>query len=230
MEKIDKRRHYIIVLDTETTNTRRTDTGQLDTSDVLMYDCGWCVMDTKGNIYEERSYINSDIFYESELMRSAYYAKKIPMYKEQIKSGERILTNTYNIRKQMLEDIKKYSIKEVCAHNARFDYRALQNIQRWTTKSKFRYWMPCGIIWWDSLKMARDIICKMPTYRKFCEANNLLTKNGTPSATAESLYKFITKNPNFIESHTGLEDVRIEREIILYCYKQHKKMRKILWE
>jgi hypothetical protein len=33
-----------------------------------------------------------------------------------------------------------------------------------------------------------------------------------------------------VESHTGLEDVQIEREIVLYCYKQHKPMKKLLFD
>jgi hypothetical protein len=80
------------------------------------------------------------------------------------------------------------------------------------------------------MKMARDVILKMPTYRTFCENHGLLTKNGRLSASAENLYRFIIKDPNFIESHTGLEDVQIERQILWYCLRQKKKMRKKLWE
>ena len=78
--------------------------------------------------------------------------------------------------------------------------------------------------------MASDVILKMPTYRRFCEEHCLLTKNGRLSATAENLYRFIIKDPTFVESHTGLEDVEIESQILAYCYKQHKKMRKKLYE
>jgi DNA polymerase III alpha subunit (gram-positive type) len=116
------------------------------------------------------------------------------------------------------------------AHNARFDLNALNTILRYTTKSKYRYWFPYGTEIWDTMKMARDVIHKMQTYKDFCERHNLKTKNGRLSTTAESLYKFITNNPNFVESHTGLEDVQIEREILFYCYRQHKPMRKLLYE
>ena len=231
MNKIDRRHHYILVCDTETANTFRKENGQLDTSSVLVYDCGWCVMDTAGNIYKEQSFVNRDIFVgERELMQSAYYAKKIPQYVEDLRAGKRKMATTYEIRKAMLDDLKTYEIKEVVAHNARFDYNALNTLQRWTTKSKYRYWFPYGVEIWDTMKMARDVIHKMPTYRKFCEENGYLTKNGSLSTTAENLYKFISKNADFKESHTGLEDVQIEREIFLYCKKQHKKMRKKLWE
>ena len=48
--KIDKRHHYVLVVDTETANTLMREDGKMDMSCVLMYDCGWCVMDTKGKV------------------------------------------------------------------------------------------------------------------------------------------------------------------------------------
>ena len=231
MNKIDYRRHYVLVLDTETANTARTEDGKLDTSSVLMYDCGWSIVDTKGNVYKEQSFVNRDIFvYERELMDSAYYGWKIPQYVEDLRNGKRKMASTYEIRKAMLADMELYHITEVVAHNARFDRDALDTIQRWTTKSKYRYWFPYGTEIWDTMKMARDVIHKMPTYRRFCEENGFLTANGRLSATAENLYRFIIKDPTFVESHTGLEDVQIEREIMFYCFRQHKKMRKGLYE
>ena len=224
---LDRRRHYILVLDTETANTQTTDEGKLDMSSVLPYDMGYCIMDTKGNIYLERSFVIDDIFCgEWMLTTSAYYANKIPMYIRDLAKGKRTLARASQIRKQVHEDIEQFRIKEVCAHNARFDINALNNLMRWTTESRIRYFFPYNIEVWDSLAMARSVIAKMPTYRKYCEKNNLLTPTGRLSMTAESLYRFVRFDDDFQESHTGLEDVRIEREIILYCYRQHKPMKK----
>ena len=89
--------------------------------------------------------------------------------------------------------------------------------------------MPFGTEVWDTMKMASDTICKQKTYKKFCEENGYLTKKGQVRKTAEILYKYITKNNDFIESHTGLEDVMIEKEILAYCFRQHKAMRKKLY-
>ena len=227
---IDHRHHYVLVLDTETANTLTDENGKMDMSNVLVYDCGWSVVDTRGNVYEERSFVNRDIFvYERELMASAYYAKKIPQYVEEIRKGLRTMADTYEIRQAMLADMVMYGITEVVAHNARFDYNALNVLQRWETKSAFRYWFPYGTEIWDTMRMAREVILKMPTYRKFCEDNGFLTKNGRLSATAENLYRFIINDPDFIESHTALEDVQIEREIMWYCMRQHKAMEKRLF-
>ena len=229
--KIDRRHIYGICLDTETANTIVTENGQLDMSNTLFYDLGFQVIDSHGRTYgREFSFVNSDIFiHEAELMESAYYAKKIPQYKEDLANGKRVLANTYEIRKALCDVVAEYGCQFVIAHNARFDYNALNNTQRWTTKSKYRYFLPRGLEWWDTLKIARSVMGEMPTYRKFCEENGYITKTGRLRFTAEICYRFITKDNTFKESHTGLEDVKIESEILAYCHRQHKAMKKKLW-
>lgn len=230
MNKIDRRHIYGICLDTETANTIQDENG-LDMSNVLFYDLGFQLVDSHGRTYGKKfSFVNSDIFtHEAELMQSAYYAKKLPQYRQDIANGKRTLANTYEIRKALVDLINEYDCKFVCAHNARFDYNSLNNTQRWTTKSRFRYFLPYGLEWWDTLKMARSVMGKMPTYQRFCEENGYTTKTGKPRFTAEICYRFITKDNTFVESHTGLEDVEIETEILRYCHRQHKPMKKKLW-
>lgn len=227
---IDHRHVYGIMLDTETANTRTDEDGKLDMRDTLPYDFGFAVIDSHGRVYETFSFVNSDIFvYERELMQSAYYAKKIPQYVEELQSGQRTMANTYEIRKAIMDKIAEYDCKFVAAHNARFDVNACNNIQRWSTKSKYRWFFPYDIEFWDTMKMAESVILKMPTYRKFCEENGYITANGRLRKTAEILYRFISKDEDFIEEHTGLEDVLIEAQILAYCVRQHKSMKKKLW-
>ena len=227
---MDRRISYKIVIDTETCPIDKDLTDVLPTN-MWTYDCGWAVVDKRGNVYRTRSFINADIFFdEKDLMKSAYYAEKIPRYWEDIKAGRRTLTSFYNIRKTLMEDIAEFNVTEIFAHNMRFDYGTLNTTQRWLTKSKYRYFFSKDLVICDTLKMARDVIAKMPTYRRFCEENGYMTKNNQVKLTAEVIFRFITKNNDFVENHTGLEDVLIEKEILAYCYKQHKKMRKKLWE
>ena len=226
MNKIDRRITYIVMLDTETCNTIQEDKG-LDMSSVLVYDIGWQIIDKRGKVYEQKSYINSDIFYhEAELMKSAYYAKKIPQYLQDIIEGKRQVATYYEIRKDLCETMVRYETNIVCAHNARCDYNSTNITQRWLTKSKYGYFLPYGTEVWDTLKASRLVIQKMPSFQKFCKENNFLTKhkNPRPQLTAEVLYKFISKDLNFAESHTGLEDVDIERQILAYCFKRKARI------
>ena len=229
MNKIDRRIHYIIVMDTETCHTTDAE-GNTDMTHPFVYDIGWEVTDKRGTVYEKKSYIVKDIFTgEADLMKSAYYSNKIPQYLKDITDGKRVVDTYYNIRKDFLDTMARYETKTVAAHNMSFDNRATSATQKWLTKSKFRYFFPYDVELWDTMKMARSVIHKMPTYRKFCEKHEMLTASGRLPTTAEALYKFISRNPNFKESHTGLEDVQIERSIMFYCYRQHRKMDKVLY-
>ncbi len=216
--KIDRRKSYYIVFDTETAN---------GLNDPIMYDLGFAVIDKKGNVYETHSFVIREVFYGmKDLMQSAYYAEKIPRYKKQIRNGERKVVSLFEARKVFSEVVKKYNVKVAIAHNARFDYRSTSTTQRYLTKSKYRFFLPYGIELWDTMKMANDTICKQKTYRKWCYRNGYVTKNNQVRKTAEVLYRYISGNYDFVESHTGLEDVLIEKEIFVHCLRQHKPMRK----
>ena len=220
--KIDRRKNYIVVLDTETAN---------DLDNPLVYDIGWAIVDKYGNVYRQRSFINREIFFlEKDLMNSSYYAEKLPIYYKRIANGEAKVANWLTIKKILWEDMAEFETNIVSAHNARFDYKATTTTQRWLTKSAYRYFFPKGTEVWDTLKMARDVIGKMPTYRKWCEVNDYICRNGQLKMTAEVLYRFISGQEEFDEEHTGLADVLIEKDILAYCYRQHKPMRKKLWE
>jgi DNA polymerase III epsilon subunit-like protein len=222
-----------MMMDTETANTLMRGDGSLDMTSVFVYDIGWQVTDKRGFLYEQKSYIVKEIFFdEAALMKSAYYASKIPQYLKDIAEGKRIVASYYDIRKDFIETMQRYETNTVCAHNARFDYNATNTTERWLTKSKYRFFLPYGTEVWDTLKMARDVVSHTPTYIKFCEENGFMTKHKTPRPrlTAEILYRYITGNLEFEESHTGLEDVDIERQILAYCFAKHKAMAKGAWE
>lgn len=215
---MDRRKNYYLTIDTETCNT-------LD--DALVYDLGGCIHDKKGNVYETFSFVIYEVFCGmSDIMKSAYYAEKLPRYRQQIKEGSRKIVK-YSTAKFYIKNLcDKYNVKAIIAHNARFDYNATATTQRYLTKSKYRYFLPYGVPIYDTLRMANDTICKQKSYIAFCEKYDYLTKNGKPKATAEILYRYISGQNDFIESHTGLEDVLIEKEIFAHCMRQHKKMRK----
>ena len=216
--KVDKRKRYYIVFDTETAN---------GLNDPIVYDLGFAVVDKMGNVYARYSLVIREVFFGmKDLMRSAYYANKLPQYYEQIASGERQVVSMYEAKKLFADVCKEYNVKVAIAHNARFDYRATSKTQRYITKSKYRFFLPYGIELWDTMKMANDTICKQVHYKEWCYNNGYLTKNGRVRKTAEILYRYISGDDNFIESHTGLEDVLIEKEIFVHCMRQHKPMRK----
>lgn len=228
---MDKRINYLIGLDTETCNGILID-DKLDLTQSLVYDIGWAVVDKRGKVYRTRSFVVREIFYGMrDVMRSAYYADKIPQYEQDIKNGTRSLASLFRIRQTLINDIKLYGVKNIFAHNASFDVRALNNTIRYITKSRFRWFFPWDIVVWDTLKMAKQVIGSQKSYQIYCAEHGYLTKHRKPRVrlTAEILYRYLTGNETFAESHTGLEDVLIETKILTHCIRQHKKMEKRLY-
>lgn len=211
----------VIVIDTETTNSLE---------EPICYDIGFSIVDKfSGNVIDKRSYVIADIFLDKELMNTAYFKEKIPQYWNEIKNGDRVLTSFRKIAIEFRKLMKENEIEEVYAHNMRFDYRALNLTQRFITCSKFRYFFPYGIKICDTLKMAREVLRDNQQYREFCVANNFVTSNNQNRYTAEVIYRFLTNDIDFVESHTGLEDVLIEKEILRYCLELAPDLNGELW-
>lgn len=209
-----------IVVDTETTNS---------IDDPLCYDVGFAVVDKFGKVYEKHSYVVSDIFLDKELMSSAYFADKIPQYWEGIKHGDRCLRSFVFIKRKFAKVCKAHGVKIILAHNARFDYRSLNLTLRFLTSSKDRFFFPYGVEIWDTLKMSRKVLKEVQEYDEFCYNNNFLTKRLCKRYTAEIIYRFIINDLTFEESHTGLEDVLIEKEIFVFCLSHQPEIDGILW-
>lgn len=213
------RKKLFLVVDVETAED--TDTNPLP------YDIGYAVADRKGNIYLERSFIVADIFLDlADSMKSAYYAKKIPHYWEDIKAGKRTLAPMWNIYKIMRNDMRAYRIDTVCAYNMSFDREALNNLVRYCSKSRKRYWFPFGTTFNCIWSMACQMLLARRSYIQFALKNGLVSNAGNLQTSAEATFKYLTKQVEFIESHTGLEDVKIEVDIMAKCYAQKKRMDK----
>lgn len=200
--------HYVLILDTETANS----VGQ-----PLPYDVGWIILDTwTGEIVVQRSYAVYEIFTDEKLMSSAYYAKKLPKYLEEIKSGKRIMKRFCNIKKQIWADMKEYEVTQVGAYNCNFDKRALNNDTRLITCSLNRWAFPYGTEFFDIWQMACTSFLRSKYFIKWAIKNGCVSDAGNIRTTAEIAYQYIIKYTGFEEEHTGLEDVLIEAEIFLH--------------
>ena len=213
-----RQKEMYLVLDTETCNT---------VEEPIPYDIGWAICDRFGNVLIERSFLVAEVFLDmADVMQSAYYSNKIPMYWEDVKQGNRTIKRMWEIRKIMKADIESFRIKKVCAYNMGFDKRALNNLIRYVSKSFCRWWFPIGLEYICIWNCACQVLLARKTYIDFAEKNGLVSEKGNIQTSAECAYKYITKNLDFTESHTGLEDVKIEIEILRECFRQKKKMDK----
>lgn len=217
MTKIDRRRSYIMVVDVETA-------GGLDNP--LVYDIGYAITDKQGNIYETRSFIIKEIFYNKPLMTSAYYSEKIPKYLKDISEGTRTVVSFLEMRNDFIALAEKYNIKTLSAYNLMFDIRALTNTIRNITKEPKAKFLPRTL---KNVKMmciwclACEVLYTQKTFTKVAIRNGWVSKAGNLRTTAEVGYRYLTGNIDFKEEHTGLEDVLIEIKIMAYALRQNKK-------
>ena len=215
-QKIDRRKHYILVLDIETANI---------TEDALAYDIGFAVADRKGNIYEEHSYMVAEMFLQNtDLMQTAYYHEKIPQYLLDYFNGKRTMASLLTIRKALHAVMEKYGITDVFAYNCSFDRNGLDRTIRYLTKSKYRWFFPYGTKFHCIWNMACQTILQQKAFYRFALDNGFVSASGNVQTSAEVAYRYICKDTDFTESHTGLEDVKIETAILAKCVRQHKKI------
>ncbi len=209
------KKNYYIILDTETANS---------VEQPLPYDFGWAVIDRKGNIYKKYSYVIYEIYCEQkELMKTAYYAKKLPQYEKEIREGKRKIVSIWTTRKEFIKCMKEFNTNIVCAYNMGFDKRALNNDIRYISKSWLRWFFPRETEFKCIWHMACTCVMNRPSYIKFAEEEGLISEAGNVKTSAEACYRYIKGDITFEESHTGLEDCLIEAEIMAFCFRQHKK-------
>ncbi len=216
MIKVDKRKKYFMVLDVETAG---------NIGSPLVYDLGFAICDKKGNIYESRSFIISEIFDQTKLMSTAYYACKLPIYYKGLEEGTFTKVSFVEARAEFLQLMEKYNVETICAYNLMFDMRALKN----TTESlygKGKKFLTSEYKDVDLLciwSFACEVLYTQKTFSKVAVAQNWLTEKGNMQTSAEIGWRYISNDYDFIEHHTGFEDVKIECQILAKCISQKKK-------
>lgn len=199
-------KHYYMLIDTEGVRTEKGN---------LCYDIGIIIIDRKNKLYAKYSFIVKEIYY-SNLMNSYYYKLKRKLYDKEISEGKRKVLTFATIQEVVRLLIDKWNCQAAIGHYMRYDKYSLDDTTKFLlNKEKF---FIQNIPLWCTYTMARQIYSCRPTFKSFC--------GDKLNYSAENLYRYITNNSKFNESHTGLEDALIEKEIFYHILRQHKKIRK----
>jgi hypothetical protein len=179
------------------------------------YNVGVVIHDREGNIFATTSLLVME-FYE-EIKNDDYAKKNFPIYAERLARGEMSAVATEREALSVITNLCRfYNVKYVMAYNTGFDL--CKTICR-ELVDEFEFI--------DLYLMALQTICHQKRYAKFCRENGFKSKSGKSCATsAESVYAFLTNNPNYEEEHTALSDALIEMEIFVRCLRTHKKFNK----
>ena len=197
----------VLIIDTETANS---------VEQPMPYDVGYAIVDTEtGEILTEKSFVVAEIFFDKELMAGAYFAEKIPQYWKDIKSKKRIVKSIFNIRKTIKADMEKYEVSRIGAYNMGFDNRATRNDIRYISGSLVKWFFPYNTEFFCIWNMACSSILNTENYIFFALEHGFVSEHNNIQTSAETAYRYLKNEINFEESHTGLEDVKIEIEIML---------------
>lgn len=160
---------------------------------IFAYSIGFMVVDRYNNIYDSYEFLIQEIIQDYKISLDKYSNKPV------------IIASIKSIKQLLLELIEDYDIKAIIAHNAPHDKTALNN-----TLSGLDI-----IPWLCTYRTALKTICRYKTYP-------YKTKTGLPSATAQDLYRYISGEDNFIQTHTALDDCMVCYAIYLKEYRSHK--------
>lgn len=219
--KIDKRRKYIAVFDTETA-------GSLGSP--LVYDLGVSICDKNGTIYEQGKWIIQEIFDNKQLMNNAYFGSKRPWYVEEIVKGNIPKTPFKVARKQFNDLLEKWNVQTVAAYNLMFDMRALTStiryLHRQFTPNESKKFLARNLEIQDIWGFACETIYQQKMFHKMVDKRGYFTPKMNPLTNAEIGYRYITGQHDFEERHTALSDTEVEVAILAKCYRTHKKFTK----
>lgn len=194
----------VIVFDTETTGLNKP----------FVYNIGYVIYDTDtGELLKTADYVVEQIWHNLPLFNTAYYADKRPLYIRRMRARETELEKFGRITQQMVRDIKQYNIVGAYAYNSKFD------------EGVFEYncdWFKCinpfdNLPIFDIRGYVHKCIAFTPEFKIFCDDNKYYTDSGNYSTTAETVYRYINNNTEYIEEHTALSDSLDELRIANWC-------------
>jgi hypothetical protein len=195
------------------------DTECVGLQDKSVYDFAWQIVDKKGNVYSEGSYLVEETIIDADKMMGAFYAKKIfSHYIPMLAKGIITIKPWKDIRSEFLADLDKFNVDVFAAYNVGFDMGAIKSTNG---EGKFLH-RPMRVL--DIWQFACETILSSKTYMQLAREQNWVSDAGNIRTNAEKAYSYISADWNYIEEHTALEDVKIENKILAACFRQKKKI------
>ena len=187
------------------------DTEALGLDNPTVYEIGYVIATADGKILCERDYLIKQVYENEELFQSAYYANKRPLYDQKLADGIAKAVYWGYAMEVLASDIERYGVSNLYAYNSKFDMGAIEHTNKqFGAKARPTADGIVDIMWFISK------IVKTEEYKEFCRVNGYMTnhRKPQPQKKAETLYRYLTNNTDFIEDHMGLEDSRIEWNIL----------------
>lgn len=202
---------FFMILDTETCND-------------LVFDFGYKVIDRKGNMVAEGSFVCEEFMNHPEtldMFNDPFTKTKIAQYYFELFMGTEAFTVLpFAEIRSTINKVQKAFKATVCAYNAGFDASHLTKTAKYFGYADF---FKSKVKYLDIWNMALSVLCNSRNYLKFCAAHGLTTAKGHPQTGAEAVYKYLKNAPEFEEKHTAREDCEIEAFIFCKILSRKRK-------
>lgn len=197
----------IVVFDTETTSIEKP----------FVYNIGYVIYNTEtAKVLVSRDYIVEQVWHNLELFTTAYYSEKRAEYISRMRGRTCEMQKLGYITQQMIRDFKTFEVEGAYAFNSPFDDNVFTfNCEWFKVKNPFD-----TIPIFDIRAYSHKAFAFTKHYKEFCDTHKYYTENQNYSTTAETVYRYITDNTDFIEEHTALADAEIELDILVACVKK----------
>lgn len=160
------------------------------------------------NVYQCELFMLNDMFVGAE---------KYEKYKQLLALKQIILRNPQQIFETMKNDIAKYQVLFGYAFNCDFDTDKFEKTAQQLCIANPLADTPVFDIW----AYALNYICKKPQYIEWAKENEMFTKSEQYIATnVETIVNYLENRLDFVESHTALDDVHHETDILMECVRQ----------
>lgn len=123
------RKKYYLTLDTETATLpfvneickNASEKKKISIAKPLIYDIAWIISDRQGNIIKKKNYLVEEIFNVKKIFETAYYRKKINIYKKLLEESKVEIRMWEEIVQELMADLESCDI--AVAYNACFDFK-----------------------------------------------------------------------------------------------------------
>lgn len=204
---------YFVTLDTETVGLKPVN---------YVYDIAWCIHDKNGHIVASYNYLIRDVVTDADKMMGAFFAKKIfSHYIPALDAGKIKMISWQEFGDIFRTSLATFAVDVIAAYNARFDLGAIRTTQKLYGSGNILTQPYDLLCIWD---FACRTILNRPTYKKLATTEGWVSEAKNFRTNAETTYRYISGNREFIESHTALDDAKIETEILAYCFRQKKSI------
>lgn len=203
-----------LVLDTETT-------GGL--GNPLAYDVGGVVVDATGYIWERFHYAALEVIGNPQLMATAFYGEKMPIYWEEVAKGNILPLHFSDILRRVTGLVDFHDVSAIAAYNAGFDNRSMAGTCEWLYGAGNRRWLNRDVPIWDIWAGACTSVLDSAKFCRWAALNGEVSDKGNPRTSAEVCFRYITGQTGFVEEHTGGRDAEIEAAILVALLRCRKK-------